>query len=73
MPCIGNLQYLLAVWDWIIHKKILKNPKKKNFTTIHKKTENQNCVKSGLSEFLFLQQKMKYVDLIAIFIILLII
>ena len=54
-------------------QKNFKKSPPKNFTTIHKKTENQNCVKSGLFQFLFLQQKMKYVDLIAIFIILLII
>ena len=64
----------MAVWDWINHKQISKNQKKKFHKTIHKKkTQNQNCIKSGLSQFLFLQQKKKYVDLIAIFIILLII
>ena len=66
---LGNLQ--LAVWDLIIPpQNNLKNQKKK-FTKNSQK--NQNCVKSGLSQFLFPQQKMKYVDLIAIFIILLII
>ena len=31
-----------AAWDWIIKKK----------------KKNQNCIKSGLSQFLFLQQEM---------------
>ena len=37
-------QFTNAAWDWIIQKK--------------KKERNQNCIKSGLSQFLFLQQKM---------------
>ena len=43
---IGNLQ--LAAWDWIIRKKKAKQNKKKK----------QNCIKSRLPQFLFLQQKM---------------
>ena len=36
-------QFTNAAWDWIIYKK--------------QKTKKQNCIKSGLSQFLFLQQK----------------
>ena len=59
-----------------------KNKTKQNKTKAKKKRKekkrkekkgNQNCIKSGLSQFLFLQQKMQYVALMAIFIIFLII
>ena len=40
-----------------------------NYSKKFKKRNKKNCIKSGLSQFLFLQQKMKYVDLMAIFII----
>jgi len=39
---MGNLQMLLEI-------ELLNEKKRK---------ENQNCIKSGLSQFLFLQQKM---------------
>ena len=52
-------QFTNAALDWIIQKK-------------KKKKRNQNCIKSGLSQFLFLQQKMQYVALMAMFIIVLI-
>ena len=42
-------QFTNAAWDWIIKKK--KTNKQTN-------KKNQNCIKSGLSQFLFLQQKM---------------
>ena len=38
-------QFTNAAWDWIIKKK-------------QQQQQNQNCSKSGLSQFLFLQQKM---------------
>ena len=37
--------------------------------SIIKKKKNQNCIKYRLSQFLFLQHKMYYVALVAIFII----
>ena len=46
-------QFTNAAWDWIIKKK-----KTKNKTKQKPKKKNQNCIKSGLSQFLFLQQKM---------------
>ena len=45
-------------------KKKKQNKKKEK----EKKRRHQNCIKSGLSQFLFLQQKMQYVALMAIFI-----
>ena len=60
-------QFTNAAWDWIIKKK------NKNKTKQKPKKKNQNCIKSGLSQFLFLQQRTKYVALMAIFIIFLII
>ena len=47
-------------------KKKLKQIKTKHKTKQNKK--NPNFIKSGLSQFLFLQHKMKYVDLMATFI-----
>ena len=52
------VQFTNAAWDWIIQER--------------KKKRNKNCIKSELSQFLFLQQKIQYVSLLAIFIILLI-
>ena len=65
-------QFTYAAWDWIIKKKKKNNKKnsnkknnnnkktkpktKQNKTKVKKKI--QNCIKSGLSQFLFLQQKM---------------
>ena len=46
-------------------KQKTKQEKKKEK---EKKRRHQNCIKSGLSQFLFLQQKMQYVALMAIFI-----
>ena len=46
-------QFTNAAWDWIIKKK-----KKQKQTKKKPKKKNQNCIKSGLSQFLFLQQKM---------------
>ena len=45
-----------------------KNKNKTKQNKSQKEKKNQNCIKSGLSQFLFLQQKM-YVALMAIFII----
>ena len=45
-----------------------KTKQKKKETKQKKKRRHQNCIKSGLSQFLFLQQKMQYVALMAIFI-----
>ena len=42
-------------------------------TNEQQQQENQNCVKSELSQFLFVQRKMSYVSLMAVFIIFLII
>ena len=47
--CIGNLQMLLEI-GWLKKKKKKERNKEKK--------RNQNCIKSGLSQFLFLQQKM---------------
>ena len=44
-------QFTNAAWDWIIKKK------NKNKTKQKPKKKNQNCIKSGLSQFLFLQQR----------------
>ena len=66
---IGNLQMLLEI-------VLLKKTKRKTKTKHKKRKErkkkkykkrNQNCIKSGLSQFLLLQQKMSYVALMAIF------
>ena len=46
---IGNLQMRLEIG-------LLKREKKKQNKT--KQQKNQNCIKPGLSQFLFLQQKM---------------
>ena len=46
--CLDNLQMLLDT-------ELFKKKKKKRS---RRRKENQNCVKSGLSQFLFLQQKM---------------
>ena len=51
---IGNLQMLLET-------ELLKNKqtnKQQKQNKIKKKKKNQNCIKSGLSQFLFPQQKM---------------
>ena len=45
---LDNLQMLLDT-------ELLKKKKKKRS---RRRKENQNCIKSGLSQFLFLQQKM---------------
>ena len=62
---IGNLQMLLEIG---LLKTKNKNKNKKQNKTKKKqkqnkkkrkeKKRNQNCIKSGLSQFLFLQQKM---------------
>ena len=44
-------QFTNAAWDWIIKKK------NKNKTKQKPKKKNQNRIKSGLSQFLFLQQR----------------
>ena len=46
-------QFTNAAWDWIIKKL-----KTKTKTKQQKTKKNQNCTKSGLSQFLLLQQKM---------------
>ena len=48
-------QFTNAAWDWIIKKK--------------KRKSNQNCIKSGLSQFLYLQQKIIIIIIIIILII----
>ena len=40
---------------------------KLKYSIIKKKKKNQNCIKYRLSQFLFLQHKMYYVALVAIF------
>ena len=54
-------QFTNAAWDWIIKKKKTnknKQKQKQNKTKAKKKKKIQNCIKSGLFQFLFLQQKM---------------
>ena len=52
-------QFTNAAWDWIIKKKKTKNKTKTiNKTKAKKKKKKFNIAKSGLSQFLFLQQKM---------------
>ena len=48
-------QFTNATWDWIIIKKTNTKAKTNNNNNNNK---NRNCIKSGLSGFLFLQQKM---------------
>ena len=52
-------QFTNAAWDWIIKKKKKQNKKQKQKQnkSQKKKKKIQNCIKSGLSQFLFLQQK----------------
>ena len=52
---MGNLQMLLEI-GLLKRKKQQQQQKTKTKQTKAKK--NQNCIKSGLSQFLFLQQKM---------------
>ena len=54
-------QFTNAAWDWIIKKKKQtknKQKQKQNKAKAKKKKKIQNCIKSGLFQFLFLQQKM---------------
>ena len=52
-------QFTNAALDLIIKKKKkTKTKTNKNKTKAKKKKKDQNCIKSGLSQFLFLQQKM---------------
>ena len=46
-------QFTKAAWDWIIQKKKEKKDREKK-----EKKRSQNCIKSVLSQFLFLQQNM---------------
>ena len=54
-------QFTNAAWDWIIKKKKTNKNKQKqtktktkqNKTKAKKKKKNQNCIKSGLFQFLF--------------------
>ena len=56
---IGNLQMLLEIELLKRQKKRQKNKNKnKSKEKSKKKKKNQNCIKSGKSQFLFLQQKM---------------
>ena len=50
-------QFTNAAWDWIIKKKKQTKTKTKQNKS-QKEKKNQNCIKSGLFQFLFLQQKM---------------
>ena len=58
---IANLatyrQFTNATWDWIIKKKTNTKTKTNNNNN-NNNNKNRNCIKSGLSRFLFLQQKM---------------
>ena len=57
---IGNLQMLLEI-GLLKRKTKTKTKKQKQKqieTKVKKKKKNQNCIKSGISQFLFLQQKM---------------
>ena len=54
-------QFTNAAWDSIIKKKKKyknKNKIQHNNNNNNNNNKNQNCIKSGLSRFLFLQQKM---------------
>ena len=56
-------QFTNAAWDWIVKKKKKtrkqKQKQKQNKTKQKpKKKKIQNCIKSGLSQFPFLKQKM---------------
>ena len=53
----------------LLKKKNKPKAKKKKEKKRKEKKRNQNCIKSGLSQFLLLQQNMWYVALMAIFII----
>ena len=56
---IGNLQMLLEIG--LLKRKKQKNKNKnknKSKQKSKKKKKNQNCIKSGISQFLFVQQKM---------------
>ena len=55
---IGNLQMLLEIELLKRKKKRQKNKNKNKSKEKSKKKKNQNCIKSGKSQFLFLQQKM---------------
>ena len=55
---IGNLQMLLEIELLKRKKKKTKTKTKTNRKKSQKKKKNQNCIKSGKSQFLFLQQKM---------------
>ena len=55
---IGNLQMLLEIELLKRKKKDKKTKTKTNRKKSQKKKKNQNCIKSGKSQFLFLQQKM---------------
>ena len=50
---VGYMQFTNADWDWIIQKRKERKKKEKK-----RKEKKPNCIKSGLSQFLFLQQKM---------------
>ena len=55
---IGNLQMLLEIGLLKRKKKQKNKNKNKSKQKSKKKKKNQNCIKSGISQFLFLQQKM---------------
>ena len=55
---IGNLQMLLEIELLKRKKKDKKQKQKQIERKVKKKKKNQNCIKSGKSQFLFLQQKM---------------
>ena len=55
---IGNLQMLFEIGLLKRKKKQTQKQKQKQNKTKAKKKKNQNCIKSGLFQFLFLQQKM---------------
>ena len=54
-------QFTNAAWDWIIKNQKNKQKQTKTKTKQNKsqkEKKNQNCIKPGLFQFLFLQQKM---------------
>ena len=51
-------QFTNAAWDWIIKKKKQTKTKTKQNKSQKEKKKIQNCIKPGLFQFLFVQQKM---------------
>ena len=64
----GKSRYVYVMHKCFLRLDYSKKRKRKKEKRKEKK-RNQNRIKSGLSQFLFPQQKMEYVALMAIFII----